>query len=70
MSIYHKQATVGFIFVTMLMDIIGIGIIIPVLPRLLEELIGSNLSDAARVGGWLLFSYALMQFLFSPLIDI
>ncbi|MDK7375477.1 MULTISPECIES: TCR/Tet family MFS transporter [Weeksella] len=68
MSIYHKQATVGFIFVTMLMDIIGIGIIIPVLPRLLEELIGSNLSDAARVGGWLLFSYALMQFLFSPLI--
>lgn len=63
-----SKAAVGFIFVTMLLDIIGIGIIIPVLPKLLEELIHSNLSDAARIGGWLMFSYALMQFLFAPLI--
>lgn len=64
----NKQAAVGFIFVTMLIDIIGIGIIIPVLPKLLEELIQSDLSDAAKIGGWLTFSYALVQFLFAPLI--
>ncbi len=64
----NKQAAVGFIFATMLIDIIGIGIIIPVLPKLLEELIQSNLSDAAKIGGWLTFAYALVQFLFAPLI--
>lgn len=63
-----KQPAVGFIFATMLIDIIGIGIIIPVIPKLLEELIQSDLSEAAKIGGWLTFSYAFVQFLFAPLI--
>lgn len=57
-----------FIFITMLIDVIGFGLIIPVLPKLLEELTGEGLSAAARWGGVLMFTYAAMQFLFSPII--
>lgn len=49
------------------MDIIGIGIIIPALPDLIKELTGESLIEAASHGGWLIFSYALMQFLFAPI---
>lgn len=57
-----------FIFITMLIDVIGFGLIIPVLPKLLEEMTGGDLSTAARWGGILMFTYAGMQFLFSPII--
>jgi DHA1 family tetracycline resistance protein-like MFS transporter len=63
-----KQAAVGFIFITMLIDVIGWGIIIPVIPKLIEELIHGDISEAAKVGGWLTFSYAIVQFLFAPII--
>ena len=63
-----RPAAVGFIFVTLLLDITGLGIIIPVLPQLLQELTGSDVSQAARYGGWLLFAYAFFQFLFAPLV--
>ena len=56
----------GFIFITLLLDVTGLGIIIPVLPKLIEELIHGNISMAASYGGWLTFAYAIMQFLFSP----
>ncbi len=57
-----------FIFITVLIDVIGLGIIIPVLPKLIENLTGGGLSDASVYGGWLTFAYALMQFIFSPII--
>ncbi|MBN9571988.1 MAG: MFS transporter, partial [Alphaproteobacteria bacterium] len=57
-----------FIFITMLVDTIGLGIIIPVTPQLIEQLTGDGMSGAARWGGWLFFVYALMQFLCAPLI--
>lgn len=57
-----------FIFLTMLIDTIGLGIIIPVSPGLIAGLTHQDLSGAARWGGWLFFSYALMQFLCAPLI--
>lgn len=63
-----KQAAVGFIFITMLIDITGWGIIIPVIPKLIEELIHGDLSEAAKIGGWLTFAYAITQFLFAPVI--
>jgi MFS transporter, DHA1 family, tetracycline resistance protein len=63
-----KQAAIGFIFITMLIDIIGLGIIIPVIPKLIKELIHGDISEAAKYGGWLLFAYAITQFVFSPLI--
>jgi MFS transporter, DHA1 family, tetracycline resistance protein len=61
-----RQAALGFIFVTVLIDVIGFGIIIPVLPELIRNLVNGTMSDAARYGGWLLFAYAIMQFIFSP----
>ncbi|WP_080237943.1 TCR/Tet family MFS transporter [Spirosoma rigui] len=57
-----------FIFITLLIDVTGLGIIIPVFPKLIEQLIDGNLSQAASYGGWLSFSYALMQFVFSPIL--
>ena len=57
-----------FIFITMLIDTMGLGIIIPVTPRLIVELTGDNLSGAARWGGLLFFLFALMQFFVSPVL--
>ncbi|QMU27416.1 TCR/Tet family MFS transporter [Adhaeribacter radiodurans] len=63
-----RKAALGFIFVTLLIDVIGFGIIIPVIPKLISELIQGNLSDASRYGGWLMFAFSVMQFLFSPVL--
>lgn len=57
-----------FIFITLLIDVIGLGIIIPVVPKLIEQLIDGNLSQAASYGGWLTAAYAGMQFVFSPVL--
>ena len=63
-----SRPALGFIFVTILIDVIGFGIIIPVVPKLISTLVGGTMSDAARIGGWLIFSFALMQFIFSPVL--
>lgn len=63
-----KKAALSFIFITLLIDVTGVGIIIPVLPKLIGELIHGDLSDASTYGGWLLFAYAIMQFLFAPIL--
>ncbi len=63
-----KQAAMGFIFITMLLDVIGWGIIIPVIPTLIEQLIDGDISEAAKIGGWLTFAYAIVQFICAPLI--
>lgn len=57
-----------FIFVTILVDVIGIGIIIPVVPELIQLLDGGNLSEASEIGGWLMFSFAIMQFVCAPIL--
>lgn len=62
------KAALGFIFVTLLVDVIGFGIIIPIVPDLIRELTGKGLGDAAAIGGWLMFAYAFMQFFCSPII--
>lgn len=63
---------IGFIFLTLLLDVLGFGVIIPVAPRLIEKLLhhgaGGTDSEAAYVVGWLAATYAIMQFLFSPLL--
>lgn len=61
-----RKAAVNFIFVTVLIDIIGFGIIIPVLPDLLAEMMNIGINDASKYGGYLLFAFAIPQFLFSP----
>lgn len=57
-----------FIFITLLIDTIGLGIILPVMPELIRELTGEGLSQAAIYGGWLAFAYSFTQFLCGPII--
>ncbi|HEX8315027.1 MAG TPA: TCR/Tet family MFS transporter [Flavisolibacter sp.] len=64
----NRNAAMGFIFITLLIDVIGFGIIIPVMPGLIEELAHVNISEASKIGGWLLFAFAATQFCFSPLL--
>jgi DHA1 family tetracycline resistance protein-like MFS transporter len=63
-----NRYALAFIFVTMLVDTIGLGIVIPVTPKIIAQLTGEPLAQAARYGGWLMFVFAAMQFLFAPLI--
>jgi DHA1 family tetracycline resistance protein-like MFS transporter len=57
-----------FILATVMIDAMGIGLIIPVMPDLIEEVRAADLSQAALWGGVLATTFALMQFLFSPLV--
>lgn len=57
-----------FIFITLLIDVIGLGIIIPVIPGLIQSMTGSDISKASIYGGLLTFAYSFMQFLFSPIL--
>ena len=68
MSKEPRKAALTFIFITVLIDVIGLGIIIPVFPSLIVELTGEGLSKAAIYGGWLMFVYAFTQFVFAPVI--
>lgn len=63
-----RNPAIIFIFITILIDVLGIGIIIPVLPKILLELTGKGLSEASQLSGYLMASYAVMQFIFSPII--
>lgn len=62
------RAPIVFIFITRLIDSIGFGIVMPVLPQLLLELGSPDLASAARTAGGMLVIYALLQFICGPLI--
>jgi MFS transporter, DHA1 family, tetracycline resistance protein len=64
----NRQAAIGFIFVTLLIDTMGFGLIIPVMPKLIEQLKGISVNEASRYGAWLLMVYAVTSFVFSPVI--
>lgn len=63
----NRKAALGFIFVTLFLDVMGLGIIIPVFPKLITQLIHGDLSTASLWGSWLVAAFAGMQFLFSPI---
>ena len=63
----QRTPALGFILVTLLIDVTGLGIIIPVMPKLITHLTAGTMSEAARWGGWMTFSYAAMQFFFAPI---
>jgi MFS transporter, DHA1 family, tetracycline resistance protein len=63
-----RKAAMSFIFITLLIDVTGLGLIIPVLPKLIEQLTGGTISQASQWGGWLTFAYAIMQFVCAPII--
>lgn len=64
----NKNYSLLFIFITIFIDITGLGIIIPIIPSLISELIDGSISEAAMYSGWLMFSYATLQFLFAPIL--
>lgn len=61
-----RHATL-FVLLTVLLDMVGFGIIIPVLPVLIEDVGHMSLAEATRIGGWMAFAFSITQFLFSPL---
>lgn len=63
-----NSKAIFFILFTVLIDVIGIGIIIPIMPSLYQELTGGSVSEASQYSAYLVFLYALMQFIFSPII--
>lgn len=68
MSLKPKKAGVFFILVTILLDCIGFGIIIPIMPSLIIELTGTDVSGASEYGGLMLTLYSLMMFLCAPIL--
>jgi DHA1 family tetracycline resistance protein-like MFS transporter len=64
----ERRPALGFIFITLLIDVTGLGIIIPVMPKLILELTTGTLSEAASYGGWLVSVYAIMQFICAPIV--
>lgn len=62
----QRRAAVNFILITVLVDVIGFGIIIPVLPQLLADMQRVSINEASTYGGYLLTAFAVAQFLFSP----
>jgi DHA1 family tetracycline resistance protein-like MFS transporter len=63
-----RNPAIGFIFITMVIDVLGIGLIVPLMPTLIRGFTGGDLSVASQYSGWLMASYAIMQFFFSPIL--
>lgn len=64
----RRRAAIAFIFVTVVLDVLAFGIIIPVLPKLVEDFLGGNTARAAEIYGLFGTVWALMQFVFSPVL--
>jgi DHA1 family tetracycline resistance protein-like MFS transporter len=65
-----RQAAVTFILVTVTLDILAMGLIIPVLPKLILDFLGGQMTDAAKWSARFAVVFALMQFFFSPLLGV
>ncbi len=61
-----SRHAITFVFITVLLDMVGFGLIMPVLPKLIESVGHMSLGDAALVSGWMFFAFSLAQFLFGP----
>jgi DHA1 family tetracycline resistance protein-like MFS transporter len=63
-----RSAALIFIFITVVLDMLALGMIVPVLPKLVEDFLGGNTAQAARIFGLFGATWAAMQFLFSPVL--
>ena len=68
MSATPRQPAVGFIFITVVLSILGFGLMIPVLPELVKEFKGGNVSAGSHTYGVLVGVYALLQFIGAPIL--
>lgn len=64
----QRKAAINFIFITLLIDVMGWGLIIPVMPDLISKLKNIPVNEASPYGAWLLSAYAVTQFLCAPVI--
>ena len=64
----QRKRAIAFILVNLTIDAMGIGLIAPVMPDLISEINGGTLGNAAVWGGLLATSYAVMQFIFGPIL--
>jgi MFS transporter, DHA1 family, tetracycline resistance protein len=62
-----SRHAVTFVLITVFLDMVGFGIIIPVLPSLIRDVGEVSLSEASLIGGWMFFAFSITQFAFSPL---
>ena len=62
------RAAFGFIFITLLLDMMALGLVVPVLPKLIIAFEGGDVGEAAHIGGYFGFAWALMQFIFMPVL--
>src|SRR5476649_1613555 len=62
-----RSAALGFIFITIFIDVLGLGIILPVMPKLLQALGHVDVSTASKYNGWLTLIYAVMQLIFASI---
>lgn len=65
-----RQAAFVFIFITILLDMLALGLILPVLPKLIENFVGNDTANAAKIYGVFATAWAVMQFLCSPVIGV
>jgi MFS transporter, DHA1 family, tetracycline resistance protein len=65
-----RKAAVAFILVTVALDILAMGLIIPVLPKLILDFLHGKMTSAADWNGWFGLVFALMQFFFSPVLGV
>src|SRR5436190_24306665 len=63
----RRKAALGFIFVTALMDVIALGLMIPVLPNLVKEMVGGDFATATKMTGYFAVMWGILQFFFSPI---
>jgi MFS transporter, DHA1 family, tetracycline resistance protein len=64
----HRQASVVFVLIPLFIDVLGMGLVIPILPRLVQNLLGGSIAQASLVFGGLVSIYAVMQFFCAPIL--
>jgi len=62
-----SRHAVTFVLITVFLDMVGFGLIMPVLPRLIEDVGEVGIAEAAVMGGWMFAAFSLAQFVFAPL---
>src|SRR5690348_16669014 len=65
---HERPAALAFIFITVVLDMLALGIVVPVLPKLIKDFVNGNTACAAEIYGLFGTAWALMQFVFSPMI--
>ena len=61
-----SKHAITFVFITVFLDMVGFGLIMPVLPSLIEDVGHITIAKAALIGGWMFFAFSATQFLFGP----